>query len=77
MALFFRVVEAVAGIIAMEYYDINEGDFGGCGPLAWVAWNVHKGVVKILLRWGEISPDKPDNEAEYCSRMPPSMGMRE
>ena len=33
-ASFFRIAEAVAGLIEMGCYDINEEDFSGCGPLA-------------------------------------------
>ena len=50
-----------SGFIEMECYDINEGDFSGCGPLAWAAWNGHEGVGKILLWREEIDPDKLDN----------------
>ena len=60
-ASFFGIVEVVAGLIEMGCYDINEGDFLGRGPLAWAAQNGHEGVVKILLEWVEINPDKPDN----------------
>ena len=42
-ASLFGIVEVVAGLIAMEYYDINEGDFSGSGPFTWVAWNGHEG----------------------------------
>ena len=59
-ASFFGIVEVVAGLLEIECYDINEGDFSGCGPLAWAARNGHAGVVKILLGRGEINPDKPD-----------------
>ena len=59
-ASFFGISEVVAGLIEMECYDINEGDFSGCGPLAWAARNGHEGVVKILLGRGEINPDKED-----------------
>ena len=61
-ASFFGIVEVVAGLIEMECYDINEGDFSGCGPIAWAARNGHEGVVKILLEQREISPDKPNND---------------
>ena len=63
-ASFFGIVEVVAGLIEMECYDINEGDFLGRGPLAWAARNGHEGVVKILLGRGEINPDKPDNDGK-------------
>ena len=61
-ASFFGIVEVVVGLIELECYDINEGDFRGCGPLAWAARNGHEGVVKILLGRGEINPDKLDDD---------------
>ena len=60
-ASFFGIVEVVAGLIELKYYNINEGDFLGGGPLTWAAQNGHSGVVEILLGQGEINPDKPDN----------------
>ena len=60
-ASFFGIVEVVAGLIEMEYYDINEGDFSGCGPFAWAAQNGHEDVVETLLGREEVNPDKPDN----------------
>ena len=56
-ASFFGIVEVVAGLIEMECYDINEGDFLGRGPLAWAALYGHEGVVKILLELTEVHPD--------------------
>ena len=63
-ASFFGIAEVVAGLIEMECYDIDEGDFSGCTSLAWGARNGHEEVVKILLGRGEISPDKPDNKGQ-------------
>ena len=60
-ASFFGIVEVVAGLIEMECYDINEGDFSDRGPLAWAAWNGHEEVVETLLRQERINPDKPNN----------------
>ena len=61
-ASFFGIVEVVAGLIKMECYDINEGDFSGCGPLTWAARNGHEEVVKILFGREEVNPDTPDND---------------
>ena len=63
-ASFFGIVEVVAGLIEMKCYDINGGDFSGCGPLAWAARNGHEEVVKILLGCGEVNPDKPDDDGQ-------------
>ena len=63
-ASFFGIVKVVTGLIEMECYDINEGDFWGRGPLAWAAQKGHEGVVEILLGRGEINSDKPDDHAQ-------------
>jgi len=59
-ASFFGIVEVVATLIEMEYYDINEGDFWGRILVAWAADNGHEEVLRILLRREEVSSDKPD-----------------
>ena len=59
-ALFFGIVEVVAGLIKMECYDINKRDSLGYGPIAWAARYGHEEVVKILLEEEEVSPDKRD-----------------
>jgi len=61
-ASFFGIVEVVAGLIEIECYDINEGDFSGCTPLAWAARNGHVELVKSLLERKEVNLDKPDND---------------
>ena len=61
-ASFFGIVEIVADLVEMECCDINQMDCGGSTPLAWAARNGHERVVKMLLRRGEINPDKPDND---------------
>ena len=60
-AAFFGITEVVTTLIGMGCYDIDGGDFSGCTPLAWAAHNGHAGVVKTLLEWEEVNPDKPDN----------------
>ena len=65
-ASFFGIIEVVAGLIEIECCDINEGDFAGRGLLGWAARNGHEGVVKLLLGWGEIIPDRSD----YDGRTP-------
>ena len=61
-ASFFGIVEIAADLVEMECCDINQMDCGGSTPLAWAARNGNEGVVKMLLRRGEINPDKPDND---------------
>ena len=61
-ASLFGIDEVVAALIEMERYDINEGDFAGCTPLAWAARNGHEKVVKVLLGREEAISDKPDND---------------
>ena len=54
----------VVGLIEMGCYDIDGGDFSGCTPLGWASHNGHEEVVKILLGWKEVYPDKPDNSGK-------------
>jgi len=59
-ASFFGIMKVVAGLIQMGCNDIDGGDFSGFTPLAWAAHNGHEEVVKTLLGWEEVSPDKPE-----------------
>jgi len=58
-ASFFGIIEVVAGLIEIGCYDIDKGDFSGCTLLAWAAHSGHPGVVKTLLQWEEVNPNKP------------------
>jgi len=60
-ASFFGVVEVVATLIETRSYDTDAGDFGGYTPLGWAAENGHEEVVKILLKLGEVNPNKPND----------------
>jgi len=60
-ASFFGIVEIIAVLIQLEGCDINQTDSRGNTPLMWAARNGHEGVVKILLRRGDVNPDKPEN----------------
>jgi len=60
-ASFFGIVELVAALTEMGYYDINEGDSAGYTPLAWAAHNGHDEVVRILLEQEGVKLDEPDN----------------
>jgi len=59
-ASFFGIVEVVATLIEIKYYDINEGDFMGCTPLTWASRNGHEEVVKMLVGRDEVNPDVAD-----------------
>jgi len=61
-AAFFGITEVVTTLIGMGCHDINGGDFSGRTPLAWAAHNGHAGMVKTLLEWEEVNPDKADND---------------
>ena len=65
-ASFFGIEEVVAAWIAMNSYDINEGDNFGYTPLAWAARNGYEEVVTILLSQQQVDPDRPNN----CRRTP-------
>jgi len=59
-ASLFRIVEVVAGLIEMEYYNINLVDSAGNVPFTLAARNGYEGVVRKLLEREEVIPDKPD-----------------
>jgi len=52
----------VTALIEMQCYDINEGDFSGCTPLAWAARNGHQEEVGVLLGRGGVNPEKGYND---------------
>ena len=58
-AALFGIVEIVTILIEVEGCDINQGDHEDNAPLTWAACNGHERVVEILLRRGDVSPDKP------------------
>ena len=76
-ASFFGIVEVVAGLIEMGCYDINEGDFSGCTPLAWAARNGHDRLVEMLLRREEVNPDKPDRFGQTPFSLAAQQGQEE
>jgi len=61
-ASMFGIVEIVTSLIEVEGCDINEKDWGGNTPFAWAAGNGHEGVVEILLRRDDVSPDIPNGD---------------
>ena len=63
-ASLFGIVEVAYALIQREIYDINDGDFGGYTPLTWAARNGHDEMVKMLLGWETVNPDKPDNSGQ-------------
>jgi len=62
----FGIDEIVASFVEVGSCDINQEDSLGNTPLLWAAWNGHEGVVKILLGWDDVIPDKSDG----CGRAP-------
>ena len=62
-ASFFGITEVVASLIKMGFfYDINSGDFWGQTPLAWAARNGHDDVVKMLLEFEQVDPNKTNDD---------------
>jgi len=59
-ASIFGIVEIVASLVRVGGCDINQEDCVGNTPLTWAASNGHERVVKILLGWCDVNPDKPD-----------------
>jgi len=58
-ASFFGIVEIVTGLLEVEGCSINNGDCVDNTPLVWAALNGHERVTEILLKRGDVSPDKP------------------
>ena len=73
-ASFFGIIEVVTGLIDMGCYDIGGGDFSGRTPLAWAAHNGHEEVVKILLGWEEVNPNRSDNDGRILLAFATSKG---
>jgi len=48
----------------MQLFDINQGDSNGYTPLAWAARNGYDEMVKMLLGWETVNPDKPNNSGQ-------------
>jgi len=63
-ASFFGIAEIVTGLIEVEGCDINQRDCVDNTPLVWAAFNGHERVVEILLRQGDVSPDKPGEDGQ-------------
>jgi len=57
-ASLFGIVELVTGFVEVEGCDINQRDCVDNTPLVWAARNGHERVVEMLLKRGDISPDK-------------------
>jgi len=59
-ASFFGIVELVTALMNANGCEINQRDCAGCTPLSWAAKGGHERVVKLLLVWGDVDPDRPD-----------------
>ena len=65
-ASFFGIVEIVTDLIEVEGCDTNQRDCVDNTPLVWAALNGHEPVVEMLLKRGNIDPDK----AGWCNQTP-------
>ena len=63
-ASYFGIVEAVAALIEMKGYDVNQRDCKGFTPLRWAAQRGNEAVVRLLLTRDDVSPDKADNRGQ-------------
>ena len=57
-ASYFGIVEVVAALTEMGGCNINQRDCMGYTPLMWAAWRGNEGAVEILLKRGDVSPNK-------------------
>ena len=63
-ASLFGIAEIVIGLIELEGCDINQRDCVDNTPLVWAARNGYQGVVEILLKRGDVNPDKPGKDGQ-------------
>ena len=69
-ASLFGIVEIVAGLIELEGCDINQRDCVDNTPLVWAVINGHERVIEMLLKRGDVDPDKPGRWGQiplYCA----------
>ena len=55
----FGIIEIVTGLIRVEGCDINQRDCVDNTPLVWATLKGHERVVEVLLKRGDVGPDKP------------------
>ena len=63
-ASLFGILEIVTDWIKVEGGDIDQRDCADNTPLAWAARNGHERVVEILLKQGDVSPDKAGEDGQ-------------
>jgi len=61
-ASIFGLIEIAKAFAIMDGVDINGEDETGATPLLWAAMKGHETVVKLLLGWKEVNPDRPDDD---------------
>ena len=61
-ASYFGIVDVVAGLIEMEGCDINQSDCMGFTALMWATQQGNEGVVRQLLAWNTVGPEKTNRE---------------
>ena len=69
-ASYFGIVEIVARLIQREGCDSNQSDCMGFTALMWAAQQGNEGVVRQLLTWGNVNPDKPGVDGQtplFCA----------
>jgi len=73
-ASFFGIVELVTILINTEGYKINQQDCTDRTPLTWGATNGHEGVVRLLLKRGDVDPNHQDKDGRTPLALAAVMG---
>ena len=58
-ACYFGIDEAVAALIEMGGYDLNQADSMGYTPLIWASRQGNQGVVRLLFTYDDVDPEGP------------------
>ena len=59
---FLGIVEIHSTLLGMKECDVNGSDCMGMIALKWASERGHEEVVKVLLEWDHINPDKADTQ---------------
>ena len=63
-ASLFGIAEIVTDLLEVEGLDINQRDCVDNTPLVWAACNGHERVVEMLLKRGNVSPDRAGEDGQ-------------
>ena len=76
-AAYFECVEITASLLENGKWDVQAKDFRDLTALMWAAKRRHEGVVRILLEWNDVNPDKADNLSQTALLLGAMYGLEE